>query len=762
MQNRSMLLLALVCSLPALSGCPKGNVDAKAGNQAEAIQDYDTALMHYERALKSDPTNSEFRLKETRIRFEDGQYHVQQGQKARQRGDLQTALAEFQRAAATDPSSPIAAEELQRTAQMIAEANATNAANNPPPAPAEGELLAAAPQLAPLKGPLPPIHMTNNPRTLYETIAQIAGITVVFDPAWQPQNKSIRVDLPTASLADALNIVALESHSFWTPVSDKIVMVAEENAAKRKEFENEVVKFFYLSSPLADTDLTDIVNAIRQTMGATNISHIQPVKSINAIVMRETPDKIAVAQRIINAIDKAKPEVVVDVKVLTANRDLVRNLGINPGGTATVTFAPPGTTSTTSGSGTGTGTGSSAASTATLTLQQLKHLSSADYSVSLPSATINALFTDNRTQMIQEPQVRSIDGEKATVNIGSRVPIATGSFQAGTGVGVASAASLVSPLVNTQFQYQNVGVNVDVTPHIHPNNDITLKLRVEISAVASTQNLGGIQQPVFSQNVIDHTVDLKDGEVSILGGFIQKQDTNNISGWPGLAKIPILRYIFSSEDVEHQENELLLVLIPHIVRVPVITPADMQTFASGTDTNIQVRPLLPVSPAVANASAAQLPPAMTPNAAVQPMTGGQSSLHFEPAVASLKVGQTMALGITVQGVNDLFSIPMLLQYDPKVISIEEVRDGGFFNNNDPTQIGAIVQRIDQEHGQAVISATRMPNTPGVSGTGTLVGIMVKGLAPGDAKISIVQVNAHDSQQRPITLATNEATVHVQQ
>ena len=762
MHKRSMLLLALICSLPALSGCPKGNADAKAGYQAEAMQDYDTALMHYERALKSDPTNSEYRLKATRIRFEDGVYHVQLGQKARARGDLQTALSEFQRAAATDPSSPVAAEELRRTAEMIAAANATNAANNPPPAPAEGELLASAPQLSPsVRGPLPAIHMNNNPRTLYETVAKLAGITVVFDPQWTQSTKMIAVDLPTSPLTDALNIIALQSHSFWTPVSDKIIMVAEENPAKRKEFENEVVKFFYLTSPLADSDLTDIVNTIRTTMGATNISHIQPVKSINAIVMRETPDKIAVAQRIINAIDKAKPEVVVDVKVLQVRRDLVRNLGINPGGTATVTFT--GNTTTTTNNGTGTGTGTGAATAAGITLNQLKHLSTADYTINLPGATVNALMSDNNTRVIQEPQVRSIDGEKATVNIGSRVPIATGSFQAGTGVGVASAASLVSPLVNTQFQYQNVGVNVDVTPHIHPNNDVTLKLRVEVSAVASTQNIGGIQQPVFSQNIIDHTVDLKDGEVSILGGFIDKQDTNNIAGWPALSRIPILRYLFSSEDVEHEESELLLVLIPHIVRIPVITPVDLQTFASGTDTNVQVRPLFPAtSAAIAPATQPAAGTASTPanTAPVQPMTAGQSSIHFEPASVTLKVGQTQAIGIVVQSVNDLFSIPMLLQYDPKVISVEEVREGGFLSGG--TQTEAIVQRIDQEHGQAVVSATRMPNTPGVSGTGTLVGVMIKGLAPGDARISIVQVNARDSQQKPISLVTTEGTVHVQQ
>ncbi len=108
---------------------------------------------------------------------------------------------------------------------------------------------------------------------------------------------------------------------------------------------------------------------------------------------------------------------------------------------------------------------------------------------------------------------------------------------------------------------------------------------------------------------------------------------------------------------------------------------------------------------------------------------------------------------------DLYSIPLLLQFDPKVISIEDVRQGGFLSGG--TQEIAIVERVDKERGQAIVSATRMPNTPGVSGSGTLVGIVIKGVAPGNSQLSIVQVNAKDSQQRPIQVISGEAAIHVQ-
>jgi general secretion pathway protein D len=134
-------------------------------------------------------------------------------------------------------------------------------------------------------------------------------------------------------------------------------------------------------------------------------------------------------------------------------------------------------------------------------------------------------------------------------------------------------------------------------------------------------------------------------------------------------------------------------------------------------------------------------------------------LRFEPASATIRPGETTTVGIVVQNVQDLYSIPLLVQFNPAVVSIEDVRQGGFLSGG--TQEVAIVERVDKERGQAIISATRMPNTPGVSGSGTLLGIVVRGVAAGASPLSIVQINAKDSQQRAIALVTSEAMVRVQ-
>jgi general secretion pathway protein D len=313
---------------------------------------------------------------------------------------------------------------------------------------------------------------------------------------------------------------------------------------------------------------------------------------------------------------------------------------------------------------------------------------------------------------------------------------------------------------------------------VHPDHEISLKTKIEVSSVTGQSTIGGISQPIISQRVVEHDIRLKDGEASILGGLIQRTDTKTLNGWPGLAKIPIIRYLFSTDNVDHQEDEVLIVLIPHIVRLPEWTRENLRGLYSGYDQNIQVKresevrtPTQEAPKPVAQAPAGVTPAVPSPApgataAGVNPPQGQPGKLRFEPQTVAVKVGETKTIAVVVDSVSDLFSIPMLLQYNPAVISVEEVQHavgegqhGGFLSGG--TQEIAIVSNVNKEKGQAIISATRQPNTQGVSGSGTLLAIVIKGLAPGSSNISIVQENAKDSQQRPIPLVTSEASVQVQ-
>jgi general secretion pathway protein D len=773
--HRLGYLAVLVAMAALLAGCPKSSSEYSAGRKAENIQDYDTALVHYERALRDDPSNAEYKLRAERMRYESAIYHIKQGQLAIKKGDLQLALGEFQKAQLIDPSNAAADQEVKKTMDLIAQAEA----GVPPPVnPAsqdDNELLSAPPMLKPLSREPINLKMTNDARVVFETIAKLAGLSVIFDPDFT--GKRVTVELPNVTLEQALDAVSLTSKAFWKPVTPSVIFVAPDQPQKRKDLEDEEVRTFYVSNTITAQDLTEIVNGLRQLL---DLHRLQQVNAQNAIVIRDTPDKLALAAKIIRDIDKSKPEVLIHIQVLTASVDRLRDLGVLPGQSISVAFTPrtnfqPNSTTTTTSTATTTTTTSTTSSTSStgtqITLNNLKKVGWVDWSITLPGAQANAILTDTQTRIVQDPEVRVTDGQKATLKIGQRVPVATGSFQAGVGVGVTGSAGVVNPLVNTQFQYIDVGVNIDVTPRVHPNGDVSMKLTVDVSQIVGTSSIGGINQPVIGQKKVEHDIRLKEGETSVLGGLIERTNTKIINGIPGLGEIPALRYLFSDNSHEIEEDETLIVLTPHIVRFPTFSAANLRSMAAGTDSNVRVyredSEVLPdAGEAAPQAAAASPPPAvavapsMVPTSTPPQQVGNAAAqLHFEPTSTNMKVGDTTTLGLAVSNVTDLYSIPLLVHYNPAVIQVEEVRNGGFLSGG--TQEIAIVQRIDAQRGEIVVSATRQPNTPGINGTGTLLGFVIKAVAPGNASLQILQVNAHDSQQRTIPIVSGEATIRVQ-
>src|SRR5579864_681504 len=466
------------------AGCPKGKDEYSQGRKAESVQDYDAALNFYQKALKANPNNATYKIKLDQLRFEASELHVKNGLELRKKGDLQGAAGEFQRALVIDPSSPIAEQELRKTVEVIAEKNRAADAAAEPSESGEEQLAAAPPELKPLSTAPINLRMTNDAKIVFDTIAKLAGLTVVYDPDFAARR--IPVDLNNVTLQQALDIVSLQSKSAWKPVTENIVFVFPDQPQKRRDYEEQEVRTFYLSNTVQAQDLTEIVTGLRQML---DLKRIQQVNSQNAIVVRASPDQLRVAEKMIRDIDKAKPEVVIQVEVLQARTDRLRNLGILPGQSASISINP--NTTTTSGS--------SSTTTNNTTLRTLTHLNSNDYQVTLPSFTANAVLTDTYTKIIQNPEIRSVDGQPAKLKIGDRIPVATGSFQAGVGVGAAGASGVVNPLVNTQFTYLDVGVNVDVTPRVHPNHEVSMKVVIEVSSQTGTATIGGIQQPIISQ-----------------------------------------------------------------------------------------------------------------------------------------------------------------------------------------------------------------------------------------------------------------------
>lgn len=758
----------------------KGDKLYKLGVQAEAHKEYDKALEYFQQAEKEDPKEPSYELATRRARFESSTAHVEAGNKLQKAGDLEKSLVEYQKAFATDPGSMIAFQNMSQVKELLDEkAKGLLKPGEKPLTSVEKaqkesleriQSLLPVPELKPVTNVVGALKMNNQPpKVLYETVGKLAGVNVLFDPQMQP-GKNANLDLNNVSLQEALDYIALLTKTFWKPVSSNAIFVTEDNVTKRRDYEDEVVKVFYLKNPTSTQEFQEIVTAVRSV---TDVRRMFQFNAENAVVVRDTVDKVALVEKLLHNLDKPKAEVMVDVIVMDVSSDVSHQIGAGLVSNGTNGLAVPfqfsPTNPITSSTGTGangtggtgatgsttttTTTGTTASSSTYVALSQLGHIGTSDFSTSLPGAMLQAVMSDSRTKIQESPQLRVSDGQKATLKIGEKYPYATGSFQPGVGtVGV-------SPLVSTQFQFVDVGVNVELTPHVHGSDEVTLHISVDISDIANTLNLGGLSQPVIGQKKNEADIRLKDGEVSLIGGLMQDQDTSVIGGIPGLVNIPILgKYLFGNVSKDRSKEELMIALIPHIVRKPDVTGLDMREVASGTDATVKLN----FAPRVEEPAAPSTAPASTTpaNGAVTPATpGGAARLVFDPANVKAQLSSQVKIVLQAQNMTDLANVPVKVRWDPKVLRLEMISPGALLTEDG--KIAAPSLDIRNDTGDASIDITRLAGAAGVNGNGPLLQLTFTAVGKGTTTVSVTEAALKNSAQKAISVQPPSVPVAVQ-
>ena len=559
MLAKELRVFASCLGLLWLAGCGAGNVAYREARKAELRKDWDTALVDYEKAARDQPENAKIVIHEQLVRTQASAAHLRRGQRLLKEKRPDEAAGEFQTAVSIDPSNEAAAKELARV--MAEQAAAKQARESALKQALKANEEAEKPQGVKLK-PFPPEPLTHlripssDSRKVFEALAKLANLNVAFTSTFRPGPLS--VDLSNVKIEEALNIVALQTHTFWRPITSNTILVVPDSPTDRRDYDVEELKTIYLSNPLAAADRTAITTALKQVLG---LQRIIDNPDSNAIVIRDTPEKVAAAEQLVHELDRSKAEIVMDISVVEADRDRARDLGLYPAtvsSTGTITpglqgglvFAPPSVTSST---GTSTSAGISPSS-----------LGIGDFALVVPSVAANAVLSDTRSHILQNPQVRSTDGQTAKLSIGERVPYATGSFLPTLGSSTSSGGLLAS----TQFQFQDVGVKLELTPHLLADGEVAIHAVIDISSLGASVSIAGVSEPTFGQRKIEHDIRLKEGETSVLGGLIQTTLSNIVNGVPGLGDVPVLRYLFSTEHVERQETEVLVMLTPRVVRLP--------------------------------------------------------------------------------------------------------------------------------------------------------------------------------------------------
>jgi general secretion pathway protein D len=867
--------------LPIEAKTRKGDKYLAEGRAHEDKKEWDAALEDYEKALSEDPGDLNYQMAAQKARFEDSSWHVSSGTRIRAQGQLGEALLEFQKGFALNPASTVAEQEILRTQLMIERerrrveqtgAEAAPEVRGMTPAQVANketedriDRLLPVPELRPLKPTLQDFKMNSQtPKVLFDTLALNAGINVLYDPEYLtsgPKEKQT-VTFNNSTVQEALNYLALLTKSYWKPINANTIFVTMDNANKRRDYEDEVTRIFFLKNIQATQDLTAMITAIRTV---ADLQRLFPFEGQYAIIAKGTADKVALAEKIIHDLDKPKSEVVIDIFVMEASSVYMRSLAAGPFTTgvnlqgnftprqsiqvqqAATTATTSSTTTSTSTTGTTTGTTGTGTSSSTtgyaIPFSAIGQTNFNDWSTTLPSAVFQATLSDTRTKVLQSPQLRGVDGQKSTMKIGEKEPTASGSFANTTG---AIGGAGISPLVNTQFTYLDVGVNVEIMPHVHENGDVSMHVSIDISSVTGQVNLGGINEPIIGQRKVDQEIRLREGEVSLIGGLLSTQDNTTKTGVPGLANIPILGKLFSGNSVDRERDEIMIALIPHVVRRPDITPENVRGIASGqqqvvslryspapVQENFQAPPPARENPAPAAAPAgdsavakpagqpvavpvpvvtqpapapAAPPPAMAPPPAAviqpppvpasappgalppatappevpaaaqqpapgapaipatpaapttKPAAGGPPKIRFVEESLDKNAGDSFSVSVSVDNAKDVVSAPFIFQYDPKLLSLDNVVAGKFWSADGEEPL--LIKNVQNESGMATVRVRRKPGSAAVSGSGTMLTLTFKALAGGTATLTAANVTLNNAQDQMLGSGSPTMTVKI--
>lgn len=546
--GRRLLLLAVLLS----AGCATGSA-LRAGQRAEQMQDFDLAVAEYTKALRQRPDDRDARLALDRARLRAADAHFSRGRRLAAQSRFEEALIEFQIANELNPASADVEAELRRTrASMRAKlAVATNGQT-------ALETLVARARVQPPPGrdlpedALMPQGLLTGPRTtsreLYQMIGKFADINVIFDPSFE--SVPAQVDLRGLSLREALDAISASTRTFWRVTAPRTVTIVPDTAVKRREYQEDVVRTFYLSN--ADlketTDLLRVVVDARQVYATT---------ATNSITIRDTAERVEAVGRLLNAIDKARPEVVIDVELLEVDRERFKEYGLQiaSGGEAGIS-------------------GGLNVNEEGLTLRGLRSLSQSDVIVfGLPALYYRLLKTDTNTRTLASPHIRMSDGIPTQARFGERVPVPVTTF-----VPIAQGGVNQQPI--TSVVYENIGVNIDILPRLHHDDSVTLNLKVEVSNVAGAGFQG---LPTFGNRVVSTTIRLRDGETNILAGLIRDDERTVLQGVPGLSDLPVVGRLFGRNQRQTKETDIVMTMTPHIVRVLDLTEEDLRAFRMARD-----------------------------------------------------------------------------------------------------------------------------------------------------------------------------------
>lgn len=618
--GRTTVLIALLAALTIVSACGASRT-FRRGQEAARAGDWDAAVAHYTRALQDDPGNAEIKLELERASNRASLIHLDRARAHDQAGELEAAILEYRRAVEFDPSNRVA---VMRAAELEREVRDRAEAARPRPKIDELRERARREGQPPLLRPTQriPLLRFNNASTqdILNFVGSATGINIIYERDFKPTNFTIHLE--DVTLEEALNQIMAANQLWYKVVNERTILVIPDTTPKRQQYEEQVIRTFYISH--ADPqELLQMLNTITRVQGIPIAPTIAINKSANTITVRATRGVSEIIERIIEANDKPRAEITIDVEILEVNRQRAKQVGLNLSQYTVGTIFSPEVAP-------GTGTDGGTSTTRPFNLNTISQgISTADFYLTVPQAIVRFLASDSRTRLLAKPQLRGTEGSKLTLNLGDEIPVPATVFTPIAGGGVAT-----NPL--TSFNYRPVGVNLEMTPRVSYEGDIMVEIVIESSTLGGNIDVGGTSLPTFGSRKVNTRLRLREGESHLLAGLLREEDRRNLRGIPGIMNLPILRQLLSDNDTSFTQTDVVMLLTPRIVRTHELSAQDVAPIYIGSQSNIGLTgpPQLINVPDVAPPTPEGTPPPESTQPGAIPGPAARPGVPVPPAAAA--------------------------------------------------------------------------------------------------------------------------------
>jgi len=711
---RKIILLIIIAL--TFWGCATFNRSYKLGTEAALSKNWDEAVRYYERALLENPKNSVYRLALFRAKLAASSFHLVKARELSFQGSKKEALVEYEKALYYDPLNRIIAEEARSLIEEEVKEEEPKEIRIEPPVKLEVD-----------KEKIELKFVDANLRSIFQALGKHARVNVLFDE--QFRDITFSIDLVDMIFEQALNSLCLASKNFYRIIDERTIIIAPDLPQKRIQYELNAIKTFYLSNIKAEEIRVSLTQMLRTQYKAPNII---VDKNINTVTVRDTPAVIELAEKIINLWDKPKGEIVLDIEIMEVSRIRLKQLGMELDQTLVgLRYTGP--------------EGSGADDQGWFNLKGIDFSKSEHFQVTLPGAAVKFLEADSDTKIISQPRLRGIDGEEITYLVGDKIPIPRTTFTP-----IAAGGFAQQPL--TSFEYQDVGIDVKITPTIHFEKEITLELEIKIKSLGGT---GYANIPIIATREVKNVIRLKDGETNLLAGLLKDEERKNISGIAGLKNIPILGSLFSSTDLTIQQTDVIMTITPYIIRTVPVSEEDLEPLwvdLGGISPATSERGG-PPEEALAEQRARR-------TAEVEDMarTRQQNQVFLTPANFEVPQNREFRVSVNARIQEDISSMSLNINFDPGTVTLKDVVRREFLN-----RLGKDVpflKNIDNSSGVCTIGFSSTDVGKGIKGTGSVATLVFQAVNKGETTIQVTSVSANKPTGQTLTFETGQSRVVV--